>query len=74
MKDQSVTALSMLFAQRSEMNRFEAWERDNLARFSQDCYQRMKDQEKEIEALREDLRTMLDAYRRLVVEHAGKRD
>lgn len=56
------------------MNRFEAWERDNLARFSQDCYQRMKDQEKEIEALREDLRTVLDAYRRLVVEHAGKRD
>lgn len=56
------------------MNRFQAWERDNLARFCQDCYGKLKDQEREIEVLREDLRTVLDAYRRLVVEHAGKRD
>ena len=56
------------------MNRFEAWERNNLARFCQECYAKMKDQEREIEALREDLRTVLDAYRRLVVEHVGKRD
>ena len=56
------------------MNRFQAWERDNLARFCQDCYGKLKDQEREIKALREDLRTVLDAYRRLVVEHAGKRD
>ena len=56
------------------MNRFETWERDNLARFSQDCYRKLMDQQKEIDALREDLRTVLDAYRRLVVEHAGKRD
>ena len=56
------------------MNRFEAWERDNLARFCQDCYGKLKDQEREIEALREDLRTVLDAYRRLVVEHARKTD
>ena len=56
------------------MNRFEAWERDNLARFCQDCYGKLQDQEREIEALREDLRTVLDAYRRLVVEHARKSD
>ena len=54
------------------MNRFEAWEHGNLARFSQDCYQKLKDQEEEIEVLREDLRTVLDTYRRMVVEHAGK--
>ena len=56
------------------MNRFEAWERDNLARFCQDCYAKMKDQEKEIETLRQDLRTLFDAYRKLVVEHARKTD
>lgn len=57
-----------------KMNRFETWERDNLARFCQDCYGKLQDQEREIEALREDLRTVLDAYRRLVVEHARKTD
>ena len=56
------------------MNRFEAWERDNLARFCQECYGKLQDQQHEIEALQEDLRIVLDAYRRLVVEHAGKRD
>ena len=56
------------------MNRFEIWERDNLTRFCQDCYGKLQDQEREIEALREDLRTVFDAYRRLVVEHARKTD
>ena len=56
------------------MNRFETWERNNLARFCQECYGKLKDREQEIETLKEQLRVALDAYQRLLEKHVGKTD
>ena len=49
---------------------FETWEHGSLVKFSTECYERLQQQEKEIEALREDLRAAIDAYRQLVVKNA----
>ena len=49
---------------------FETWEHGSLVKFSAECYERLQQQEKEIEALREDLRAAIDAYRQLVVKNA----
>ncbi|CAB4146562.1 hypothetical protein UFOVP503_35 [uncultured Caudovirales phage] len=49
---------------------FETWEHSSLVKFSSECYERLQQQEKEIEALREDLRAAIDAYRQLVVKNA----
>jgi hypothetical protein len=56
------------------VNRFETWDRATLAQFAHECNERIKQQDQEIEGLREDLRTAIDAYRELVVKHAGKTD
>lgn len=47
---------------------FDTWEHSSLVKFSAECYERLQQQEKEIEALREDLRAAIDAYRQLVVK------
>jgi hypothetical protein len=51
---------------------FDTWSHDSLVKFSSECYERLQEQEKEIEALREDLRAAIDAYRQLVVTNARK--
>ena len=56
------------------MNRFDTWEHATLVKFASDCYEKMTEQQKEIEVLREDLRLAINAYRKLVVEHARKTD
>jgi hypothetical protein len=50
------------------MNRFEAWEAHNLAKFAQDAAKRLSEQEELIESLRADLKTAIRAYRHLVIE------
>ena len=55
------------------MTSFQSWEYNNLVRFAAEANERMHDQQKEIEALKEDLRVALDAYRTLVVENARER-
>jgi hypothetical protein len=47
------------------MTDFATWDRDTLNKFARDAVN-------EIEALQEELRVALDAYRQLVIEHAGK--
>jgi hypothetical protein len=53
------------------MNRFEAWEAHNLAKFAQDAAERLSEQDELIESLQEDLKTALRAYRHLVIERAN---
>jgi len=45
---------------------FESWSKESLTMFARDAMQRMAEQKAEIEALREDLRAAMDAYRALV--------
>jgi hypothetical protein len=52
------------------MNRFEAWEAHNLAKFAQDATTRLLEQEELIESLQADLKTAIRAYRHLVIEGA----
>ncbi|CAB5222619.1 hypothetical protein UFOVP372_19 [uncultured Caudovirales phage] len=47
------------------MTDFTTWDRDTLNKFARDAAN-------ELHALKEELRVALDAYRKLVVEHAGK--
>jgi hypothetical protein len=47
------------------MTDFATWDRETLNKFAQDAAN-------ELDALKEELRVALDAYRKLVVEHAGK--
>lgn len=54
------------------MTSFQLWEYNNLARFAEEANEKMHDQQKEIEMLKEDLRVALDAYRKLVIENARK--
>ena len=54
------------------MSRFETWEQHNLARFAKEANEKLLTQHEEIESLKEDLRVALDAYRKLVLTHAGK--
>ena len=49
------------------MTDFATWDRETLNKFAQDASD-------EIAALQEELRVALDAYRKLVVEHARKTD
>lgn len=48
------------------MAKFTIWEQETLAQFATDAQERMVQQDAEIEALRADLRTALDAYRALL--------
>jgi hypothetical protein len=52
------------------MNRFEAWEAHNLAKFAQDAATRLLEQEELIESLQADLKAAIRAYRHLVIEGA----
>jgi hypothetical protein len=54
------------------MNRFEAWEARNLAKFAQDAVVRLSEQEALIKSLQEDLKTAIRAYRHLVIEGANR--
>jgi hypothetical protein len=47
------------------MTDFATWDRETLNKFAQDAAN-------ELDALKEELRVALDAYRKLVVEHARK--
>ena len=49
------------------MTDFATWDRETLNKFARDAAN-------ELDALKEELRVALDAYRKLVVEHAGKTD
>lgn len=50
------------------MNRFEAWESRNLAKFAQEATARLLEQEELIESLQADLKTAIRAYRHLVIK------
>jgi hypothetical protein len=53
------------------MNRFEAWEAHNLAKFAQDAAKRLSEQDELIESLQADLKAAIRAYRHLVIERAN---
>ena len=48
------------------MSNFQIWEQHNLARFAQEANQKLMEQQKEIEQLRDDLRIAIEAYRKLI--------
>lgn len=50
------------------MNRFEAWEAHNLAKFAQEATVRLIEQDELIESLQADLKAAIRAYRHLVIE------
>ena len=50
------------------MNRFDAWEAHNLAKFAQEATKRLLEQEELIESLQADLKTAIRAYRHLVIK------
>ncbi len=45
---------------------FPAWKLETLAKFAQDAWLKMREQEAEIEQLRQDLKMALNAYRELL--------
>lgn len=45
---------------------FDLWTKESLVLFARDAAQRMREQQAEIEALREERRAAIDAYRALV--------
>ena len=45
---------------------FQSWRQDNLAKFAQDAYDKIIQQEDEIQFLRQDLKTAMEAYRSLL--------
>jgi hypothetical protein len=47
---------------------FQIWEQKNLAKFAEEANKKILEQEKEIRALRDDLRVAIDAYRKLMKE------
>lgn len=47
---------------------FPAWKLETLAKFAQDAWLKMREQEAEIEQLRLDLKTALNAYREAVTK------
>jgi len=53
------------------MNRFEAWEAHNLAKFAQEATARLTEQDELIESLQADLKAAIRAYRHLVIEGAN---
>jgi hypothetical protein len=42
---------------------FEDWQRETLVQFAQEAHDKIKQQQAEIEALRDDLKTVLKAWR-----------
>jgi len=52
------------------MNRFDAWEARNLAKFAQEATKRLLEQDELIESLQADLKAAIRAYRHLVIEGA----
>ena len=54
------------------MTSFQTWEQQTLSKFAEEANKKVLEQEEEIKALRDDLRVALDAYRKLVIENAGK--
>ena len=55
------------------MTDFESWSKESLVMFARDAAQRMTEQKKEIEALEDDLRVAMDAYRMLVTSSPSVR-
>jgi len=53
------------------MNRFQAWETHNLAKFARDAAKRLSEQDELIESLQADLKAAIRAYRHLVIEGAN---
>lgn len=45
--------------------KFEAWSLENLAKFAYDAYAKLVEQEDQIQQLNCDLKTAIEAYRRL---------
>jgi Spy/CpxP family protein refolding chaperone len=63
------TSLSITFLHGNNwknMSNFQIWEQQNLARFAQEANQKLMEQQKEIEQLRDDLRIAIEAYRKLI--------
>ena len=50
------------------MTDFESWSKESLVMFARDANERMLQQKREIEALEDDLRVAMDAYRRAVTQ------
>ena len=48
------------------MTDFESWSKESLVLFARDANERVLQQKAEIEALREDLRAAIEAYRNLL--------
>jgi len=44
-------------------NHFENWQRESLIQFAQEAYEKIKEQQAEIEALRSDLKMLLKVWR-----------
>lgn len=47
---------------------FASWQTDNLVNFCKQANERLKAQEEQIEALKNDIRCAMDAYRQLLIE------
>jgi hypothetical protein len=45
---------------------FQSWQPATLAKFAQDAYAKMQEQEDQLEQLRQDLKTAINAYRDLL--------
>jgi hypothetical protein len=45
---------------------FASWRQENLVKFAQEAHSKMQEQSEQIEQLRQDLKTALEAYRALL--------
>lgn len=45
---------------------FERWTSDNLVKFAQEAYDRLREQQEQIESLQRDVKTAMEAYRALL--------
>jgi len=54
------------------MTEFGTWDRQTLNQFAKECHEKVKEQEREINEMRDDLRTVLTNYRKVLVENARK--
>lgn len=48
------------------MPTFESWSQENLAKFAQEAYIKMQEQQNHIEQLQNDLKDAMNAYRSLI--------
>jgi len=48
------------------MPTFESWSKENLAKFAQEAYIKMQEQQNYIEQLQNDLKDAINAYRSLI--------